>query len=138
MIVDLATQRALDRYDNTGISGLTEEEKTLVTIWHFESKVANGGFEHFYESQPGELALFAPTAFRNVGADALAIIAERANALFGTPVPADRTARVRAIASLPEMVRGQFDALEREYAEYGTDLDERVEAYLTKQHRPVG
>lgn len=138
MIADLAMQRALDRYREVGTSGLTESEKTLVTIWYFESKVANGGFEHFYKSQPGELALFAPTAFRNIGADALAIIAERANAVFGSPVPGDRAARVRALAALPEAVRQQFEGLERDYGEFGTDIDERVEVYLTQKQHPAG
>lgn len=133
MIADLAMQKALDRYHQAGIRGLTEEEKTLATIWYFESKVANGGFEHFFKSEEGDLASYAPAALRAVGAEDLAAIAERANAVFGPGgVPADKAARKEALKSLPAETRRVFDELEDRYAEYGTDLDGRVEAYVTR------
>lgn len=133
MIADLATQHALDRYHAAGIPGLTEEERTLATIWCFESKVANGGFESLFRATEGELAPRAPEAFRNVGADALASIAERANAVFGPAgVPYARGARRRFLDRLSREARGVFEHLEREYGEFGVDLDERIEAYAAR------
>jgi hypothetical protein len=80
MIADLAMQRALDRLGSAGFERLSDEDKTLATIWFFESRVANGGFAHFFKSAEGYLAPHAPAAFRAVGADTLADIAAEANA----------------------------------------------------------
>lgn len=137
MISDLMMQKALDRYHAVGVAGLTEQEKTLAAIWCFESKVANGGFEHFYRSAEGDLASFAPTAFQNVGAQRLAVIAERANAVFGAAgVPVDRRRRADVLERVPAARRGEFDDLERAYADYEKDLDRRVEEYLEHAHGP--
>ncbi|PTY00530.1 DUF4375 domain-containing protein [Opitutus sp. ER46] len=136
MIVDLAMQKALDRYHQAGIPGLTEEEKTLAAIWCFEARVANTGFERFYRSAEGDIAALAPAAFRAVGSTTLATLAERANAVFGPEgVPADRERRTAAVRALPEEKRRIFDELEAQYAEYGNDLDERVELYLRDRPR---
>ena len=133
MIADLAMQRALDRYHAAGISGLTEEEKTLATLWCFESKVANGGFENFYRATEGELAPYAPAAFRNVGAETLADIAERANAVFGPAgVPRSRDARREFLDQLASETRQLFDKLQADYEAVGVDLDERIEAYVVR------
>lgn len=135
MIADLETQHALDRYREAGIAGLTPEEKTLATIWHFESKVANGGFERWYKSPEGELAGFAPHAFRAVGALKLANLAARANAVFGSAgVPADRPEREQRLRAALARDSTCFDALESEYQECEDDLDERLETFAG-QHR---
>jgi hypothetical protein len=139
MIADLAMQRALDRYRQAGIAGLTEEERTLATLWYFESRVANGGFEHFFKSREGELANFAPPAFRLVGATRLAKLAERANAVWGTKgVPSDRTDRQRHLAALPGAARTVFEQLDAEYQNYAIDLDAKIEAYFTARHESPG
>ena len=135
MIADLAMQRALDRYHRYGLASLTDEERTLATIWCFESKVANSGFERFYRSADGEVARYAPTAFRTVGAEMLARIAERANAVFGADsVPADQQLRAKIIQSMSDSARRAFDHLEASYAECAPDLDGYLETYL--MHRP--
>lgn len=133
MIADLAMQHALDRYHAAGIPGLTEEERTLATIWCFESKVANGGFESFYRATEGELAPHAPVAFRNVGANVLAGIAERANAIFGPAgVPHARNERRQFLNKVRPETRRELEKLESEYEEFGVDLDEKIEAYAVR------
>ena len=133
MIADLESQRALDRYHQVGISGLTDEEKTLATIWYFESKVANNGFTGWFKSKEGELAPYAPTAFRNVGAPTLAKIAERANAVFGpSGISPKKAEREYQVASLSPVDLKVLEQLEIEYAEYPTDLDDRLETYAGK------
>jgi hypothetical protein len=133
MIADLAMQKALDRYHQAGIPGLTDAEKTLAAIWYFESKLENGGFEHFLQSKEGELAALAPAAFRAVNAEKLAQIAERANAIFGANgVPARKEERAAHLKTMGSTAGDLFDQLEREYEEADTDLDERIEAYLTR------
>lgn len=135
MIADLEIQHALDRYREAGIAGLTPAEKTLATIWHFESKVANGGFQRWYKSAEGELAAFAPHAFRAVGALKLAELAARANAAYGAGgIPADRAERQARLAALPASAQALFDQLEVEYQECEDDLDERLETYAG-EHR---
>ena len=135
MIADLAMQHALDRYHDLGVLGLTEEEKTLATIWYFEARVANGGLEHFYRAQEGELAPYAPEAFRRVGAEALATIAEKANAVFGPGgIPDSRQTRGEFLDRLPVEVRWIFDTLESEYAAFDQDLDGLVETYAIHTH----
>lgn len=139
MNADLAMQRALDRFHHVGFSGLREEEKTLAAIWCFESKVANGGFEHFFKSPEGDLAAHAPIAFQTIGARTLAEIAEQANAVFGTAgVPVDREERRAALRSLPAAARLVFDELETRYFESATDLEDRLEDYLAQAARHDG
>lgn len=136
MIADLAMQRAIDRYQRVGVAGLADAEKTLATIWYVESKVANGGFEHFYKAAEGELASGAPAALRAVGAEELAGIVERANALFGPDgVPSGREDRTKFLQTMPDSARKTLDALEAQYMECAPDLDVFIEAYLTRQSK---
>ncbi len=132
MNADLAMQRALDRLRRVGVAGLTAEERNLAAIWSFEAGVSNGGFAHFFGSAAGDLAAAAPAAFRVIGALARAEIAEKANAVFGPGgVPADRASREQALRSLPASARNTFDRLEAQYFELSTDLEDRLEEYLS-------
>lgn len=136
MIADLEMQRAIDRYHRVGVAALSDEERTLATIWYFESKVSNSGFEHFFRSPEGELARFAPAAFRAIGAEALAGFAERANAVFGADgVPADQERRAQWIDAMPDHACRAFDELDDQYAERAPDLDGYIEGYLSRRAR---
>jgi hypothetical protein len=133
MIADLAMQRALDAYHRAGANHLTEQDKTLATLWYFESEVENNGFEHFYHSKAGELAAFAPAAFRAIGAPDFAAIAERANAVFGSGgIPATQAERAQALARLSASARSVFDVLEDEYTASELDIDPLIEAYVSR------
>lgn len=79
------------------------------------------------------MAPLAPQAFRNVGAAALATLAERANAIFGPDgVPASRQARRSFLDQLsPEACR-VFEQLDSDYQEFGVDLDDQVESYAVR------
>ncbi|PTY04892.1 hypothetical protein DB347_19540 [Opitutaceae bacterium EW11] len=135
MNADLAMQRALDHKRVVGFAQLSEEEKTLACIWCFESRVANGGFEHFFSSQEGDLAPYAPTAFRAVGSDRRAEIAERANSVFGPGgVPSTKAERTRALRTLSPSAKLTFDDLEKEYYEATGDLEDRLERYVSERH----
>ena len=130
---DLATQRAIDRFHRDGTAALTEEERVLVTIWYFEAKVANGGFVDFFKSAEGELARYAPDALRAIGAEPLAQLAERANAVFGSSgVPAERDRRRELLRSLPAAARAELDALTEQYYGFDEDLSDRLEAFLAR------
>jgi hypothetical protein len=136
MIADLAMQRALDAYHRAGANRLSEQDRTLATLWYFESEVENNGFAHFYRSPAGELAAFAPAAFRAIGAPDFAAIAERANAVFGSAgVPAGQAERAQAVARLGPAARAVFDVLEDEYTASELDLDPLVEAYVAADGR---
>jgi hypothetical protein len=133
MNADLAMQRALDRLHKVGFEKLSEQDKTLACVWSFDSKVANGGLEHFFKSADGEMAYYMPKAFRAVGLKPLAEIAEQANAVFGPEgVPTNRERRTEILQQLPSDSRRVFDKLEAQYFEYPTELNEPVEQYLTR------
>jgi hypothetical protein len=134
MIADLAMQRALDRLDSVGFERLSEEDQILATIWFFESRVANGGFAHFFKSAEGYLAPHAPAAFRAIGAESLADIAESANAVFGPAgVPRGKKDRADYLRTHAPDAHRVFDQLEERYFESAPDLGERLEAYLASR-----
>lgn len=134
MIADLAMQRALDHLDSVGFERLSDEDKILATVWYFESRVANGGFAHFFKSAEGYLAPHAPAAFRAIGADALADIAQEANAVFGAAgVPTRKQDRAEFLRTHAADARGVFDRLEERYFENAPDLEEQLDAFLVSR-----
>jgi hypothetical protein len=130
---DLEAQRALDKLNQSGFEALTEPEKTVVTVWLFESKVANGGFQHYYTSAAGDQAYYAPAALRNIGATQLEEIASNANAVFGPEgPPLERAARKLAIGRAGDAAGAEWEALEARFFECEEDIDELLETYLDR------
>jgi hypothetical protein len=131
---DLAFQKILDRLDKLGVAALTEKEKTVAAAWLFEAGVGNDGFARYFADRRSDLAFYAPTALRTLGAPQLAGLAEQANALFGPGgPPADRAARCRCLDALPESARRTFDDLERRFDDCPEDIDELLEKFLAHE-----
>ncbi len=130
---DIAAQNAFDRMKQVGFGALTEQEKTVATVWLFAGKVANSGFRGFFSSDAGDLAFYAPTALQNIRAFKMAKIAAKANDLFGPKGPSkDRGARRTIWRSFPKDVTRKFEALELSFYKCADDLDDLLEKYVKK------
>lgn len=133
MITDLAAQEAMDKLDQSGFDALADSEKTLVTVWLFEAKVANGGFKYYYESAAGDLAFHAPDALESIGATQLAGIALEANRVFGANgPPKDREARAAMLKNQGDSMDETWQALEDRFFECEEETDPLLEAYLER------
>lgn len=134
MIVDLAAQRAMDRLAKVGFDRLSEAERILATVWQFAAGVANQGFAGYYGSRRGDLAFYAPTALRAIGAEELATIAAEANAQFGVAGPSpEPQARAEQIKELGEAAGCAFAALEQRYFDAEESIDACCEAWFARQ-----
>jgi Domain of unknown function (DUF4375) len=134
MNTDIAAQKALDRLIKVGFDLLSEHEKTLATVWSFESQVANRGFKRYFSSHSADIAFYAPTAFGTIGAVQKATIAAKANEVFGADgPPRDRKTRREHEHALGAEAARLFDALEREFYQSPEDVDDLLELYLNKK-----
>jgi hypothetical protein len=134
MNTDLAAQKALDRLAKIGFEMLSEHEKILAAVWTFEAQVVNRGFAKYFSSAAGDMAAFAPTAFKIIGALRKAEIAAQANQVFGPAgPPSDRTIRRELVQAFGPDARRAFDALEIQFDQCPEDADELLEAYINKQ-----
>jgi len=131
MNADLACQRALDRLAEVGFDNLTEEEKTLATVWKLEAEVENGGFAHYFSSAAGDLAFHGPIALEEIGAGNMARLVGQANAMFGPGgPPRDRATRANMVRDFSDETRQTLDALYDEFMESSEDTDALIDAYL--------
>ena len=134
MNTDIAAQRALDRLAKVGFEKLAGQEKILAAIWTFEAGVANHGFARYFSSPAGDMAFYAPTALKTIGAAGMAELAAKANAVFGASgPPKDRKTRRELVRALGDDARKLFEALETRYYESKEDVDDLLEAYLEKK-----
>jgi hypothetical protein len=133
MNADIASQHALDRLKKVGFDALTEQEKTLATIWGIEAEVDNGGFAHYFASAAGDLAFYAPQALKNIGALDLAELATQANAVFGSDgPPRERAVRRNRVDEFSEEDNQILEPLDDLFLESEDDTSELIEAYLSK------
>jgi hypothetical protein len=130
---DIAAQGAFDRMAEVGFDALTEQEMTLASSWLFVGKVANGGFRVFFSSSAGDVAFYAPTALKKIGADRMSAIAAKANRVFGAKgPPRERSARRKLVRAFPEQVVEELEMLESSFYKCADDVDALLEKYLKK------
>ena len=130
---DIAAQGAFDRLAEVGFDALAEHEKTLASAWLFVGKVANGGFRSYFSGTAGDLAFYAPTALKTIGATRMAGIAAKANRVFGAKgPPRDRGARRKLVRAFSDEVIKELEALESSFYKCPDDVDELLEKYLKK------
>ena len=130
MNTDLAAQRALDRRRDKGFANLTETERTVLAVWLFEARVANGGFANFFRSEAGDVAFYAPEALQRIGALNLADIAAQANAVFPNGPSPNHEERLSQTDALPAQAKQQWAALEQRFFDRAEETDELLERYL--------
>ena len=131
MNTDIAAQKALDRLAKVGFEMLTEHEKIVAVVWTFEAQVVNRGFVSYFSSSAGDMAFYAPTAFRTIGALRKAEIAAEANVVFGAGgPPRDRKARRELVHAFGATARRSLDALETRFYQSPEDVDDLLEVYI--------
>jgi len=131
---DLAAQRALDRLAKIGFDALSETDQTLAAVWLFDAGVSNNGFARYFASQRGDLAFHAPAALRKIGAKQLAEIAAEANAVFGPGGPPRELKTRRALVrGFAKSLHSTLEALEKRYYASSENIDELLEAFLTRE-----
>jgi hypothetical protein len=134
MNTDIAAQKALDRLAKVGFEKLAGREKILAAVWTFEAGVANRGFARYFSSPAGDMAFYAPTALKTIGAQGMAEIAAKANEVFGANgPPRDRKTRRERVRAFGGEIKRLFEALETRYYESKEDVDDLLEAYLDKK-----
>ena len=134
MNTDIAAQYALDRLARDGFELLPEREKILATVWTFEAQVVNQGFARYFSSSAGDMASYAPTALKSIGALQKAEIATKANLVFGAGgPPRDRKVRRDLVSAFDADAKRVLDALEREFYASPEDVDDLLEVYIDKK-----
>ena len=134
--LDAQVDAALDRYRGDNFDDLDEVDRVLVTLWGLETEVANGGFDQFYFNGAGDLAFFAPTALRLIGAHRMAEIASRANALFGPQGPSrSGDERWRQLMAIPREDRDPWNRLTHEFGDYPDDVGQLLIEFLREHGR---
>ena len=131
---DIAAQKALDRLAKVGFELLAEHEKILAAVWTFEAQVVNRGLARYFPSSAGDMAFYAPTAFKTIGAPQKAEIAAEANGVFGADgPPRDRKARRELVPAFSAKARGSLDALETRFYQSPEDADDLLEAFINRR-----
>lgn len=132
MNADLFAQHALSRLAKVGADALTDQEKTVATVWLFAAGVSNSGFIGYFSSSRGDLACHAPDALAAIGAPRLAGIAAQANAVFGSKgPPMNRGFRRELTRGLSSECRRRLALLDQQYFDCDEDIDELLEHYVT-------
>lgn len=122
---------AFSHMAEVGFDQLPKHEKTFICVWSLSGEVDNGGFEQFYFNSSGDQATAVPAELRQIGADAMADIVSRANALFGSNgPPSDLSLRRELINSLPDRIIEQFHSFDTEYYAQAAGLDTLLYNYL--------
>lgn len=131
MTLQQAFEAACARFNGDNFGQLPESDRVLITIWGLEAEVNDGGFDQYYFNGAGAQARHAPAALRRIGAEAMATIVERANALFGVQgPPEDDVARQEALFALTTVKEGPWEDLDRLFYAYPDDISTLLEQYL--------
>jgi Domain of unknown function (DUF4375) len=133
-----AFEAACARFDGHNFDDLDEVDRVLVTIWGLEADVNNGGFDQFYFNGSGDLAFFAPSALRLIGANRMGDLVTQANAVFGPDGPTrSRTARQAQLflVAPPDGDRDPWDELDRAFQAYPDDIADLLTGFLRMRGR---
>lgn len=99
---------------------LTPARRTVYLLEQFEFQIHNNGFDQFYLNPSGDVATFLPATFREIGREDIAMIVEKANALFPDGPSRYREKRLYQLGQLPASVQPQWREIAGEF--YKLDL----------------
>ena len=127
--------KVTEKYFDSGLTALNQNEIVILSIWQLEADVNNGGFNQYYWNSSGELANEVVTSLVEIGAIETASIVKSANANFpNSDPPKDRKVRQDILEMLEESGTLKLDSLDDEFYEYPCDLLELMYQYILK-HR---
>jgi hypothetical protein len=115
-----------------GKSAPTAAERVVVTVEAAEREVNNGGFWLYFRNSSNEHASFLPQAFRAIGAEAAADLADRALTVIGAEEKWTPDAFISAAESLEESARERLNDLTQDYFLTGGAIAEMLFAYIKR------
>ena len=123
------------RLEQSGFDVLSDAEKTFLSVWSTVGEVDNGGFEQFYFNASGDIVTRAPSAFRAIGADSLAVVIEKAGAVIpGGPAKSDAERQ----AQLENLSDEQLDRLRELNQSFDSaDVDEFLWRFVKNNHMDI-
>ncbi|WP_431046413.1 DMP19 family protein [Roseateles sp. L2-2] len=126
----------ISKFIETGANDLTPLQMIAVGTWMLEGMVNNGGFDLYYCSSAGDLALQTVDALKQIGAPQTASLLAAANAEFpgGVP-PADPELRQQVLDSIQDTAR--FSVLETEFYQDSEGRLALLASFLRKQEERI-
>lgn len=124
----------LNRYDDKGYAALESVEQVLACVLTLKFEVESQGFDSFYASFSGDLALQIVPALERVGAIHAARIMKKANSLFENGIPPrDREVRIKQFRHVKK-IRVKLDDLTHSFYEDKDDLRELLNTFIRENH----
>jgi hypothetical protein len=123
--------------EDGGVPALSRLQRGALCIMSFQGEINNGGMHQYLLNSSGDFAQEAPEVMRRIGADAAAVILEKANSYFGPDgPPIDREPRMDRLLALPENVQKEIHDLTDEFydaEDRGLCLADLFDAYVLSQ-----
>lgn len=138
ILIQLA-RSARSQYGKVAYDKQSKPQQVFSAVWGLEAQVNNGGFEQYFESSDGEMAVDTAPALRAIGAERAAEIVANAVAAFpGGGPPRDQDARQRLIAAASSEVRAAWERLDQEFLKYPDDLTSLLYAWVKAHPEEFG
>ena len=138
ILIELSESDRTD-FGKVEFSTQSEEQKVFSAIWSLESQVNNGGFFQYFISWDGDTANYAPFALKRIGANASAVIVERAIAAVSTEqIPTEHDAREQLMVALNADAREKLETLSSEFYAYPDNLTELLYQYVESHPETFG
>lgn len=114
---------------------LSPEERVFCAVTDLYSQVTSMGFEHYYYDEAGKLAMEAPNAFRTIGANERAEVADKALAVIGKELPADDKERANFIRhELSDEQRKALTECDEAFKAIDDDINRLLFVYIREYH----
>lgn len=138
ILIQLA-QSTRSQHGKVAYDKQSKPQQVFSAVWGLEAQVNNGGFEQYFESWDGEMAVDAAAALRAIGAQRAAEIVAKAVAAFpgGSP-PRDQDARQRVVGAASNAVRAAWEHLDQEFLKYPDDLTSLLYAWVKAHPEEFG
>jgi hypothetical protein len=124
---------AVGKYASSGLTSMTEEEKTVFVVWVTDAEVKNGGFHQYFSNPSGDFASEVSPALERIGAPLAAAVIRRAVALFPDGGPAfQRAGRQAQLDAMGGRKSSMFEDLENAWYEHIEDLETCLAKYIRR------
>jgi hypothetical protein len=112
-------------------SRLSPTEQVIFGVWSLKVEVCNGGLTQFFFNSVSEATPQIIDGLKQIGAQRVAEIVERALRVVGSDVPlSDWRARQARVEALPPFEREQLSLLDDEFYDVLPDTMQRARAFV--------